>query len=261
MLPSPILTALKEIGQFLGKKLDQVSNNISRLNIDAAVGAQTRTLETAVARIERAIDKIKDPIFSGEVTIDTSAMERELRAALSALKALKIPDIQTVEALLKSILVELQKDDDGTEYQALTNAIGAVEAAVKNLALPTTFKIDQNQMRALTGSFSSMPTYPGPMSARNVVTANVALTSSSTEYSYTFPANTQKWSLKLRDQGTLAYYAFVSGKMPAGGDSSNYVTISQNYVHSPDGVDWSGKVIYLGAESASQVAELTVYTA
>jgi len=229
-----------------------------KININAAVAAQSNILNKALARIDAAMTKLASTPLQADV--DTSALEGEVRTTVALLRALKVPETEKIEGLLNALYLCVEKGDKA-EINSLKEGIAKVEAAVKALKLPTTFSINQQQMRALTGSMSSMPTFPGVMAARSAITTNVTLTSASTEYSYTFPANTTKWQLKLRDQGVLGYYAFTTGKMPSGGDSSNYVTIPQNFVQSPDGMDWSGKTIYLGAESASQIAELTVFTA
>lgn len=250
---------------FLGKKIDAGAERVvTALKADQdtgvtdAINTQTRTLALINGKIATALEDLKKIEVQSDVTVDTSALEKSLKELVAMSGNLEIPDISNVEISLKLIYDCIEEGNTNTKEM-----LAAVQKAVEaiSLSVPSTFSLEANQLRAITGSMRSMPTNPGVLAARKVRTVNVALTSASTEYSYVFPPNTTAWNLKLRDQGTLAYYAFVTGKMPAGGDSSNYVTIPQNFVQSPDNVDWSGKTIYLGAETASQVAELTVFTA
>ncbi len=250
---------------FLGKKIDGGADRIitalkrdDDTAVSDAISSQTRTLTAVSTKIANAIDQLRTIEVQNDVTVDTSTLEKDLKDISKLVSKLTIPSVANIEASLKLIYNCIEQGNT-----ALTASLTALLSAVsaQSFTSPDTIKLDANQLRALTGSMRSMPTTGGVLAARNVRTANVALTSSSSEYSYTFPPNTTAWNLKLRDQGTLGYYAFVTGKMPAGGDSSNYVTIPQNFVQSPDGIDWSGKTIYLGAESSSQTAELTVFTA
>lgn len=261
MPPSPFLTALKELATYLGKKLDLISSkldNSADTSVSDAIKDQTRTLSILNAKIASALEDLRKIEVQSDVNIDTSKLERSLSDVLAMCGTMKIPSTGNIEASLKMI-----RDSIIAGNAANAEGLALVQKSIASLSLavPSTFMLDQNQLRSITGSLRSMPTNPGVLAARGVRTVNVALAASTAEYSYTFPANTTAWNLKLRDQGTLSYYAFVSGKMPSGGDGSNYVTIPQNFVQSPENVDWSGKTIYLGAESDGQVAELTVFTA
>lgn len=83
--------------------------------------------------------------------------------------------------------------------------------------------------------------------------ANTAMTSANTEYSYTFPAGTRRFRIKLRALNALLKIAFVSGE-----SGSNYITV-------PYGDDLEmrakigGSTIYFQSPTASQVAEIETW--
>ena len=97
-------------------------------------------------------------------------------------------------------------------------------------------------------------------SAQNWAIATVAITTANTEYSYTFPANTVCWTLKLRGTVAVLYYASETGKLPVSGDNSDYLTLYVSGARSQDGVEWSGKTMYFESNTASQVVELEIFT-
>lgn len=83
--------------------------------------------------------------------------------------------------------------------------------------------------------------------------ANTTMTSADTEYSYTFPAGTQKFRIKLRALNALLKVAFASGQ-----SGTTYITI-------PYGDDLvmeakvGGATIYFQSPTASQVAEIETW--
>jgi hypothetical protein len=95
--------------------------------------------------------------------------------------------------------------------------------------------------------------------ATRISNTTVSASSTGTQYSYTFPAGTIGWLIKLRDQGTLGYYSWTGGTLPNSGSGTTYMTIPQNFLRSQDNVEYAGKTIYLGAEAASQVFEIEVF--
>jgi hypothetical protein len=227
--------------------------------------ANAKALGQLITRLEGAIGKIQEPTFNGEIHIDTKEFQSELSGLVDEMRLIsKSLSTTKMEMGLKMIYDAISNDKDDKEMlQTLKDLRELISKLDKDPI--TTFKIDPEQFRAIVAS----NTYSGQgaiglgghaqQPSTRVTLTNLALTSSATEYSYTFPSGTTSWTIKLRDQGTLAYYAFVSGKMPSGGDSSAYATIPQNFLQSKDGIEWSGKTIYLGAEANSQVAEITVY--
>jgi hypothetical protein len=250
---------------FIGKKIDDsTSKIITSLKKDTdngtkeSIDGQTKMLGQLLSRVENAISKIQEPKFSGEITVDTSSLEEELSMIAEDVKKLQEKEVDTtkIEFLLKQVATQLKN----FSFDETNKLLKEISTGLGNVKPLSTIKLDEMQMRAMSNR-GGLQVRSDPMPARGVTLTNLALTASNTQYSYVFPSNTVSWTIKLRDQGTLGYYSFTTGKMPSGGDSGNYATIPQNFLQSKDGVEWSGKTIYLGAGSNTQVAEITVYTA
>lgn len=262
MIASPFLTAIKEAAQYLGKKLDEVKSAIkenTKIDLSGPINAQTRSLSAALSRFEASVEKIKDPKFTGEVVVDTASLEKAIG---DVRKSLKEPNLKNIERSLDNLYACFESKME-KQSKALEAGLTAIARSLSELdiSVPSTFKLDEMQIRAISNKGPSVN--GGILAARNITQTNLALTATDTQYTYTFPANTTAWQIKLRDQGTLGYYSFTTGTLPSvggGGDGSKYTTIPQNFVRGADGVDWSGKTIYLGAESATQVAEIEVFT-
>lgn len=253
--------------KFIEKRINQATDRLSG-SFDGVVSKllslfahQTNAIEKSISRVEKAVDKIKEPVFSGEVVVDTTNLEKELsRTAKEIKSSIKPVNIDDIKVALKMIYncIETQTKSIKESFEKMENALHSISFNV-----PETFKLEEMQLRKLAGASKGISVDGGKMAARNVAITNLALTATNTQYSFTFPANTTAFTIKLRDQGNLSYYSFTTGTLPVvggGGDGTKYATIPQNYLQSQEGVDWSGKVIYLGAESASQVAEITVFT-
>jgi hypothetical protein len=144
--------------------------------------------------------------------------------------------------------------------QASFDILAARMAALK-FEVPSTFKIDAMQMRALSSSQKGIVTTGGVMAARNVAVINVALDTANTEYTHTFGSNVVSWQLRVRDTDVPVLAAHMAGKLPTSGDGTAYFTVPAYYIQSNDGLDWSGKKLYLQTGSASQVAEIIEYRA
>lgn len=84
-------------------------------------------------------------------------------------------------------------------------------------------------------------------------TANVAMTSAATEYNYTFPAGTLKFSIKLRDPGSLLQVAFTSGA-----SGTTYFTIPYGDILVME-AKVGGSVIYFQSPDATMVAEIQTW--
>ena len=304
-----ILKAFKELGQFIGKKLDEVTASVrstpQKIQIDMSETSNkmgevkneiTKLIEvianqpmpessiTQLERIRTAIKEIEMPEMKmmdhskdlAKIVQSIDKQTKELKpkekdgkeekllaSIVDAINNIEIPavDLSGLKKLGDKLDILIKKEQSTV---AVESKLDTLIEKISNISLsvPSTFKLDEMQMRALSNrgiSAGGQAVQP----ARNVTLTNLALTLTSAEYSYTFPANTTRWTIKLRDQGTLGYYSYTTGKLPTvggGGDGGNYATIPQNFLQSEDNVDWTGKVIYLGAESASQVAEITVYT-
>lgn len=81
--------------------------------------------------------------------------------------------------------------------------------------------------------------------------ANVDLTLPDTEYSYTIPAGTRRFQVKLRDPGAELKVAFE-----AGDSSVTYITLPSGRSYNELNVKGSGNALYLQSPTAGQVAEV-----
>lgn len=249
-----VVSAIRDTPQKIIVQADKGDDGIKE-----SVDKQTANLSYFASRLETAIDKIKNP----EVKIDTSSLENELSGIAKDLKKAKSPDFKNVEFLLKQITGGIKDTSSEKTLQEINKSLEAILNALGGIKPIDTFKLDEMQLRKLAGASKGISVDGGQMAARNVAITNLALTSTASQYSYTFPANTVAWRFRLRDQGTLTYYSFTTGTLPlvgGGGNGTKYSTIPQNFVASQEGVDFSGKIIYFGAESASQTIEIEVYT-
>jgi len=257
MVPSVLFSALKEGFQFLGKKLDGIATAVKGIDVDIspAVNKQTVVLGKGLDAILKAVNVLKDPKIT--VDLDTAQLSADLKTFAKGMKdVFPKTDLSNVEASLAIIASYIQ--DGNKQKSQLLTALKTATEAIENIKVnvPAALKLDEMQMRALTASRSGGG---GVMPARKVTVANTSMALANTEYSYTFPANTVSWSVKLRSQNTLLLYSFTTGKLPTSGDGSAYMTAPQNFVQSQDGVDWSGKTIYVQTGSASQTLEVTSY--
>ena len=233
----------------LGDRMMSKSKDSNEVDLTPAINYQTQVLTTVVSRIENAINKIKEPKFSGDISIDTSSLENELSGIAKDLKKItnvKSPDLKNVEFLLKQVTNGIKDISPEKTLQEINKSLESILNALGGIKPIDTFKLDEMQLRKLAGASRGISVDGGQMAARNVAITNLALTATNTQYTHTFPANTTAFTIKLRDQGTLAYYSFTTGTLPVvggGGDATKYATIPQNYLQSQEGVDWSGKII------------------
>lgn len=79
------------------------------------------------------------------------------------------------------------------------------------------------------------------------------MTSANTEYSYTFPAGTKKFSIKLRALNALLKVAFVSGE-----SGSTYFTVPYGDILVME-AKVGGSTVYFQSPTASQVAEIQTW--
>ena len=255
-----ITRALKELGEYIGKRFDDLKDALpqphqqdnsdivaaiqaleAKLNIKPIVSVTPPDLTPILDAIQNI--KIPEPKQPESVKADIKALTKAVQS-LELSTTVEAPDLSPILKAIKAIKLE-QKDVD------LSPVINAIEN-IKLPQPPTTLKLDDMQLRALTAGGGGAR----DMTARRVTVKNVAMASTAEQYQYSFPANTVSWKLKLRDQGTLLYYAFTSGKLPNSGSGTDYMTAPQNFIESGVGIDWSGKTIYLGAEANDMQAEI-----
>ena len=248
MPPSPILSSIKELAQYLGAKLDKVLAAVK--GIEPSRPTDMRPVIAAISQLA----KVKPPTV--QVDVDTSSMEEALNRVAAHVHSFTPPKLDPVEHLLTSISSALAETN--RTLAALAPQLKEAVASIK-LSSPDTIKLDEMQLRSLRSNSARMPTQGGLMTATRISNTTVAAASTSVEYSYKFPSGTVGWLIKLRDQGTLAYYSWTTGKLPSSGDGSTYLTIPQNFLRSQQGVDYSDKTIYLGVETANQTFEIEVF--
>lgn len=252
---------IKEATTSLSKSLGSLENELNGTEFNITVPDLSPTikeLKNTISDMTSSLSKTSD-LNSKETQKTNKEIIKSLASLEKSFKNIEIPSLKPIIAGLDKLEKTIQEKNTKTLEDLTQQVIDAIKGIT--FKVPNTFKLDEMQLRKL--SSGNIGVQGGQLAARNVSLTNLALTATSTEYSYTFPANTVAWTIKLRDQGTLSYYSFTTGTLPTvggGGNGSKYATIPQNFLQSQDGVDFSGKVIYLGAESASQVAEITVYT-
>jgi hypothetical protein len=226
----------------------------SQTDLTPALDKQTRTLERAITKIERLIDRAANPDI--DVAVDTSAMEAAVRELCTAMKAMQMPDTTKMEQLLGSVLIS----NEHTK-KAIVDGLADVKAAVAGVSVkvPDTVKIDDMQVRAI--SAGRMPLNPAPLAPRSINVRTLSLSNANTEYSITLSAGTTGYFVKLRAQNVLLLMATATGKLPTSGDGSAYMQVPQNGMLSPMGLDVGGKTLYFQTGSASQTLELQEFIA
>lgn len=254
-----------------GKKVDLTlsAETIAKLNEGDTrkFGSMLRGFETignsfklAVAQLVSSMDKLRSTI-ADKNNDDVVAAVKSLETATKANKPEKV-DVSGFDKVVQG-----QKDLQAAVYnsgKATTEAVSTLAGMIAQLiekpfpSFPSEMKLNRDQVAMISRSGGGIGG-SGVKPATKVTMANTAMASANTEYSYTFPANTTGWDVKLRSQDTLLYYAWETGKLPGSGDGSAYATVPQNGLQARDNVEWSGKTIYLETSGTSQVAEIVSY--
>jgi hypothetical protein len=264
---------------FLGKKFDELISATQSQSIVVKMGDATDGLERAAVAINAASDRLRMPDIRAEFKApDVSSAMNKIIASLDRMqpdtteqektnKLLKQMCDKKVEppvvTIAPSTSIEKKLDVLSSDIRASLSEVSSALKLVSNikLAVPSTFKLDEMQARALTSSQKGITTTGGVMAARNVAVINVALDTANTEYTHTFGSNVVSWQLRVRDTDVPVLAAHTAGKLPISGDGTAYFTIPAYYIQANDGLDWSGKKLYLQTGSASQVAEIIEYRA
>lgn len=257
-ISSPFLTAMKELAVFLGKKMDAITTAVKGLDTKESIDLSP--VVRAVEQLKSVVANQKTPEFSGSVKVDQTAVKTAIQGVTDQLKKLEFPktDLKMMEAKMDKLHTLLEKDTQ--KFSTLADSINALAKGL-DIKIPSTLKIDDKQFQALSNAGSShVGTGTTPLNmATRVTNTTVTATSASVQYTYTFPSGTVGWLIKLRDQGTLGYYSWTTGKLPTSGTGTTYMTIPQNFLRSQENVEYAGKTIYLGAEAASQTFEIEVF--
>src|SRR3990167_2628430 len=140
-----IVQSFKELGRFLGDKIDGLKRS-SKVEMDMRpmekmMEEDHRLMARLLMRLETALGRIKEPKFSGQVKVDTSAFNRELQNIVSEIKDLgeglvkKMPDNSALERGLKMLL---DKEQDNSK---ILSALGDLKTIIdKKLNIPSTIK-------------------------------------------------------------------------------------------------------------------------
>lgn len=243
-----IAKAFNKLAKYLGDRFEQAILKVKFPQTDI------RPVVAALSKVETAVKNAKPAEFSGTVKVDQTEILRELRAATKAINSITLEqdDSNVVNALEKLIkTIESQKPAD---YTDLLKAIQGLK-----FDAPDTVRLDQTQVDRL--SMSRGHTTDHIREANRVTVANVSMSSASTEYSYTFPARTVSWEMRVRDNDNPLLVAYETGVLPTSGDGSAYFTVPAYYVRTNDGMAWGNKTIYLQTADTSQVCEIISYQA
>lgn len=230
-------SALAYLAYEMRKAIKESIGSITLPDTSRQIEAQTRVLSTLISNL----GKKDDP--------------KELAEIVALLKKQKPTDFKGVEKLLTELAGK--KDDSKPILAALASLTEAVNKMQGNKPI----KIDEMQMKALTTSQIPLMTNGGNLAARSATVTNTSLSSANTEYSYTFPANTVNFVIKLRAQNVVLLYSWTTGKLPTSGDGTAYMTAPQGFIRGQNDLDVSGKTIYLQTASSSQTAEIEVFKA
>lgn len=95
---------------------------------------------------------------------------------------------------------------------------------------------------------------PGSLSTPTLYA--VAMAGADTEYSQALPANTKKFTIKLRD-GTGFRLAFVTGKVATPVDP--YFTVDPGLGYSEDGLRLAATTLYFASDVAGKTAEIIAW--
>ena len=226
-------------------------------SIDRSTRQQSQTFSQAVKKLETAINKIKEPKFTGKITIDTTKLEKEISSAISDVKtSIKPVSLANAESALKMIHTAIKTSNESNS-KALKDGMTAIAEALSalDLVIPDTFKIDKMQLREMaSGNASSI--YGGPVPARKSIITRVTMTDADTQYSHTFNKHAVSWRIKLEAQNAKFNYSWTTGKLKVSGDGTEYISIPANWLDSRDNTEYGSRTIYFESPTASSTMEI-----
>jgi len=224
-----------------------------------AVSEMNPKLKAITTAIEKHITETKK-LFSGDK--QTHKLLGRVEKAISNIKLeatdIDLSGIDDLDDRLKMILKELKLNKNKGVEGKLDTIITYLKAF--KVVIPQTFKLDTEQLRSIRSSGGGVGS-PSAMAARGATTSNVAIVNANTEYSYTFPANTVGFQIKLRSTNKAFLHSWQTGKMPTSGDGLAYQTDPIYSSREAEGLDFSGVKIFFQCTTGSQVMEIDVYTA
>lgn len=251
--------------KFLEKRFDllgfKITTALEKLssNIKGTQETQNRILNTMAAQFEQATKRIEKPKVIVEV--DTDAIAKAVNKLSSEVTTILGRDTSlNLEPLLNEIKAVRMTLN---ENKPKDFPIDALDVVFKGLKPKESVRFDDTQMKGLMAALTNRGTSVSGdvMAARSASVFNVAMAAANTEYSFTFPANTVAYELRLRATDYPVLVALSTGKLPTSGDGLAYFTVPSYFIEKTPGLDWSGKKIYLQTETTSQVVEVICYTA
>lgn len=239
---------------------EKATKDDSRL-VDLLKTSQNLQRQTLTA-IEKMAKELKPEKDDKEYRM-LQSVEKAIKAIKLEEKPTDVSELKTLSRILTSIQnnQKLQATATIESLKVVTEVLKTIPSQIK-LEIPKTFKLDNEQLRSIRsagGGAISLGT-GGERTATQYTVDTLALTSADTEYSFTFPANTLSWTLKLRNQGATLFYSHATGKLPVSGDNSDYMTLLPVGARSQDNVEWSGKTLYFESDTATQVVEIEIFT-
>ncbi len=254
--------------KFLEKRILSAATTVTK-SIDGLRGtiatnseAERKEMQKFGGHLKALSERIENPKF--DVNVDMGEVVECLGEMKNILLFMneKSVDLSTVEQLLGALIETFKQGHP----DAFAEKIDALDAVFKGIKIPETIGFDPKQMKGLMTALTnagggSITTGGGVLAARNVDVDNVAMTDANTQYSYTFPANTVGFELRLRADDVPLLVAYTTGKLPTSGDGLAYLTVPAYFIEKTAGLDWSGKTIYVQTGSASQTLEVITYTA
>lgn len=261
MIPDSLLTALSTMAKSFGRNFKTLGDKIDAL-ADKIADKNTQNNRIIADAIHALKAAVSNPTV--KVDLDTSSFAAQLQTIATAIAANK-PEPTDTSDLAAGIKILASKMDDqskqfGELFSSVSTGLENVNSSVKLIKPKDTFKLDDMQMRALATSGSG-GTPGGALAPRTVNIRTVSMTNANAEYSITLSANCTGYFIKLRAQNVLLLLATATGKLPTSGDGSAYMTVPQNGLLSPMGLDVGGRTIYLQTGSASQVCEVQEFIA
>lgn len=172
---------------------------------------------------------------------------------------LKKPAVEISFAGVMQELAALRAVVEKNAPEKIGGKIDALDAVFKGLKPKDSVRFDDKQMQGLMAALTNGIGGGGNKAASGWDVVAVPMPDANTEYSYTFPANTVSWTMKLRNAATF-YYSAETNKLPVSGDNTSYMTVPANGTRSQDNIEWSGKTIYFESATAASTLELEVFT-
>ena len=117
---------LHKLGKDVQLGFKNEMSNVSS-SMERSVKQQSSVLAQSVKKLETAIEKIKDPKFSGEIKVDTTNLEKEISTAIKDIKSsIKPVSLKNAELALKMIH-DVVKASNESNSQALKDGMTANE--------------------------------------------------------------------------------------------------------------------------------------